>query len=175
MRDEAIAKCKQTLSPHHSDFVDAILPQLAPLIQECRRGGFFATDLSPSHHSTPPPSISSEAPILHPLTLPMETVGGSVLLREHDPSSRPESPKDSQETPSGSSAPIRSNLDMTGVLCPDKEGISGVGLVGPCNNGSDPGDTEERKVAIRLMNTVCKFVTIMANYINTSFPPDLYK
>ena len=176
-----------TLAPSQIDFVDKLLPQLAILIQESGNGGLVSSDISPSDHHASPPDLGSVtrndgqscSAITLPSTLVCPTISSesSCMQLQEALLGHLDQPNNRDSSSSGSlneKMHLNTGVDDNSLFkCKslnndNHPSISSLSI-------SSNGDSEDRKTALRLMNTVCKFLLCKATHVETVIAPEIYK
>ena len=171
----------ETLSPHRHNFVTPLLPQLSILVQDSGKGGASAIT-SHSYHS-PVTTSTSYISSLTSTALPLVECSSTV-------SSIPDNILENGSSDAGDSDSIV-NTELSRLSQPKKNqefsnamDIGGQETPGevkvhleanPQAVGFVPGESEERKAALRIMNTICKWLTCHVSKSYYSIPPELYQ
>ena len=177
----------ETLSPQRKEFVEYLLPHLAILIQDAGKGGSASISAHP-YHPEPTISMTPFVPLTNP-SLPLVD-SSSISLNLSDPLDRDVIMNDlvnkvssykgeklpeelrllKKDQSSGEKLPVQIQM-LKKDTSEDKAEISSSSQ----SVGFAPGETEERKSALRMMNTLSRWLTLLISRSYYALPPELYK
>ncbi|KAL7641259.1 UNVERIFIED_CONTAM: hypothetical protein RMT77_008397 [Armadillidium vulgare] len=175
MRDESISGCSETLSPHHDKFISEVLPQLLPLAGSSTNGGVYSSHITQTSHATQRSSCNE---LLVQSTVKCED---QVILHSYASCNEFVSPEITTDNIADNDQTQEKDILLINIMDEENNSIDSIKeLPSPddmlaSDNFYEEKDELEKKIAKRIMNTVCKYVKCIASSYSTALPTDLYK